>query len=100
MRFRLGIALAALVVTAGCDTSLNLTNPNSPTENTALSSIDGVVATSLGMQEQFAGSVLAYVRAPALITDEWGVTSRALAADQSLYTGLAIDPSFGVVSEP
>jgi hypothetical protein len=93
-------ALLTLALLAGCDTSLNLNNPNSPTQETALSSIDGVVATELGMQDQFAASVLSYVRAPALITDEWGTASKALAADQSLYTGDAIDPSYGVVSDP
>jgi hypothetical protein len=102
MHNRVGAAstLLALALLAGCDTSLNLNNPNSPTQETALSSIDGVVATELGMQDQFAASVLSYVRAPALITDEWGTASKALAADQSLYTGDAIDPSYGVVSDP
>lgn len=92
--------LTAVLATAGCDRSLDLTNPNSPTEQAALSNLDGVIATSLGMQEQFASSVLTYVRAPALVTDEWGTASRALAADQSLFTGEGIDASFGVVSEP
>ena len=100
MRIRQGIGLLTLAVTAACNTGLDLTNPNSPTEQAALSNIDGVVATSLGMQDQFAGSVLTYVRAPALITDEWGTASKALAADLSLFTGDGIDPSFGVVSGP
>jgi len=100
MRIRAGITLLTLALVAGCDTGLNLNNPNSPTQETALSSIDGIVATELGMQDQFAASVLSYVRAPALITDEWGTASKALAADQSLFTGDAIDPSYGVVSDP
>ena len=100
MRIRLGIGLLTLVVTSACNTSLDLTNPNSPTEQAALSSVDGVVATSLGMQAQFAVSTLIYVRAPALVTDEWGTASKALAADLSLFTGEGIDPSYGVVSEP
>jgi len=52
------------------------------------------------MQDQFASSVNVYVRAPALVTDEWGTASKALAADLSLYTGSGIDPSYGVVSDP
>ncbi len=100
MRIHAGFSLLALALLAGCDTSLNLNNPNSPTQETALSSIDGIVATELGMQDQYAASVLSYVRAPALVTDEWGTASKALAADQSLYTGDAIDASYGVVSEP
>jgi starch-binding outer membrane protein, SusD/RagB family len=100
MRTRLGLGLLALVVTSACNTSLDLTNPNAPTQQSALSSIDGVVGTELGMQDQYAASTLIYVRAPALVTDEWGTASKALAADISLYTGAGIDPSYGVVSEP
>ncbi|HWE43664.1 MAG TPA: RagB/SusD family nutrient uptake outer membrane protein [Gemmatimonadaceae bacterium] len=100
MRIRAGTAALALVLAAGCETGLNLNNPNAPTQETALSSIDGIVATELGMQDQFAASVLSYVRAPALVTDEWGTASKALAADQSLFSGDAIDASYGVVADP
>lgn len=94
------LGLVAALGLGGCDMGLDLTNPNSPTEQAALSNLDGVIATSLGMQDQLAASILSYVRAPALVTDEWGLTTRALAADRSLYTGEAIDASYGVVSEP
>ena len=97
---RLTSGLVALTLLAGCDMGLNLKNPNSPTEQTALTNVDGIVATSLGMQEQFATSVLTFVRAPALVTDEWGTASKALAADISLFAGQGLDPSYGVVSEP
>ena len=100
MRIHHAVPLLALALTAGCSMGLDLTNPNSPTEETALSTVEGVIATSLGMQDQFAASVLTYVRAPALITDEWGTASKALAADQALFAGEGIDASFGVVSGP
>ena len=100
MRIRMGVGLlAAVLLGAACDTDLDLTNPNAPTEETAVATIEGILAVNLGMQEQLASSILTYVRAPALITDEWGPGSRALAADQSLFTGDP-DPSFGVVSGP
>lgn len=99
-RVRLTSGLLGLALLAACDLGLDVTNPNSPTEQSSLATVDGVIATSLGMQEQFASSVLQYVRAPALVTDEWGTASRSLAADQTLFTGLGIDASFGVVSEP
>lgn len=92
------VLLAATLGSTACD--LNLVNPNAPTEAEVLSSSDGLIALSLGMQEQYASSILTYVRAPALVTDEWGTQTRALAADQALFTGGAIDPSFGVVSGP
>jgi len=100
MRIRLGVGLFAIAASVACNTSLDLTNPNAPTEQAALSSLDGVVGTELGMQDQFASSMNVYVRAPALVTDEWGIASKALAADISLFTGQGIDPSYGVVSDP
>lgn len=100
MRLRLAVTGLLALGLAGCDMNLDLTNPNSPTEKTALGSLEGVIATSLGMQDQFTGSMLTYVRAPALVTDEWGTASRALAADQSLFFGEGVDASFGVVSGP
>jgi len=100
MQRRLGASLLALVLVAGCDMNLNLNNPNSATEQTALNTVEGLIATELGMQEQFASSINTYVRAPALVTDEWGTASKALAADISLYTGTGIDASYGVVSDP
>ncbi len=102
MRIRAGLALLALSVTAaGCDTSLDVVNPNAPVETEVLSSVDAMLAFSIGMQDQFATSVLIYSRAPALVTDEWGVRTQALLADRSLYVPtFAIDPAYGVVSDP
>jgi hypothetical protein len=94
----LAAAIAALVSTSACD--LDLANPNSPTEQTVLTTTDGVIALAVGMQGQFANSVLMFIRAPALVTDEWSTRSPALASAQALATGQGIDPSFNTVSEP
>ena len=100
MRIRLALGLFAIGASMACNSGLDLTNPNSPTQQAALSNLDGVIATELGMEDQFATSFNSYVRAPALVTDEWGTASKALAADISLFTGQGIDPSYAVVSEP
>lgn len=101
MRIRTGIALLAVALTgAACDLDLDITNPNAPTEEEVLTSLEGVLALSLGMQQQFASSALVYTRAPALITDEWGTQTLALAADRSLFEGEGIDPGYGVVADP
>lgn len=91
------LSLTAMLGIAGCD--LDLTNPNAPTEEAVLTDIEGLIAHAVGMQAQFSSSVLAFVRAPALVTDEWSTRSPALAADNSLVTGEA-DRGFGVVSGP
>jgi starch-binding outer membrane protein, SusD/RagB family len=98
------LALAAPALLSACD--LDLTNPNTPPEDVVLGTPDGIIALATGMQGQFAGTavgsgmVLNAVRTPALVTDEWGTTTRALAADQSLQSGVGVDASFGVVTSP
>lgn len=98
------LLLAGLAAAGACD--LDLTNPNSPTEELVLTTPDGIVALAVGMQGQFAGTtagtgmVLNMVRAPGLVTDEISTTTQSLIADRSLVTGVGIDASFGVVSAP
>lgn len=99
MRIRFGAALLALLVgVTGCD--LDLANPNAPTEQEVLTDENGILALAVAMQSQYAGSVITYVRAPALVTDEWGTASRALLADQSLFTGVEVLADYGVVTGP
>ncbi|HEV2149468.1 MAG TPA: RagB/SusD family nutrient uptake outer membrane protein [Longimicrobiaceae bacterium] len=99
MRIRFGIALlAAALAGTGCE--LDLTNPNSPVEEEVVNNPEGIIALAVGMQGQYASSVLTFVRAPALVTDEWGTQTRALTADISLLTGEGLDASFGVVEAP
>jgi starch-binding outer membrane protein, SusD/RagB family len=103
MRTRSFLALALALGISGCD--LDLTNPNSPPADVVLTTPQGIVSLAVGMQGQYAGTavgsgvVLNAVRSSALVTDEWGTTSRALAGDRSLITG-TVDPSFDVVSVP
>jgi hypothetical protein len=88
------LACAAL---AGC--SLDLTNPNAPSEEQVIGSVDGIITLAVGLQSQYADNLNLFLRAPALVTDEWGTRPIALAADVSLVTGTP-DPTFGVVSDP
>ena len=96
------VAVRALVVTGlaaatGC--SLDLVNPNAPQEEEVLRDPELILTTAVGLQSQFADNVLVFVRAPELVTDQWGTRQIALAADQSLVRGNP-DATFGVVSEP
>lgn len=94
-----GLGALALALSAGaCD--LDLTNPNALTEDDVLRTADGIVSLAIGMQAQYATSVGDFVRAPALVTDEWGTNSGALTAYQSLLTGQSFDKSFAVVEAP
>ncbi|HEX2207746.1 MAG TPA: RagB/SusD family nutrient uptake outer membrane protein [Longimicrobium sp.] len=92
-----GVLLAAALATAGCE--LDLTDPNAPREEEVLGSPELVLTTAVGIQAQMAENIHIFVRAPALVTDEWGVRQRALESDRSLVTG-TVDPAFGSVSDP
>lgn len=93
----LAVLLATALAGAGCD--LDLVNPNSPTEATVLTTRDGVMGLAVGIQQQYASAARNYVLPSALVTDEWGPRSRALAADRSLFAGEP-DASFGIVGAP
>lgn len=92
------LALAAIgVLAAGC--SLDLTNPNEPPETEVITTADGIITLAIGLQAQYADNINILVRAPALVTDEWGTRPLALQSDVSLVTG-AVDPTFISVSDP
>jgi hypothetical protein len=98
MHTRIGAALLAMTISmTGCD--LDLVNPNSPTEATVLNDADAIIGLAVGIQQQYASSVRDYTLPSALLTDEWGPRSRALAADKSMFAGTP-DASFGIVSAP
>ena len=96
-RTQLVAAALACAALAGC--SLDLTNPNAPSEEQVISTVDGMITLGVGLQSQYADNLNLFLRAPALATDEWGTRPIALAADVSLVTGNP-DPTFGVVSDP
>lgn len=69
------VAFAAVAVGA-C--SLDLQNPNSPTEGQVTTSVDGVIALATGLQGRFAVSYGNFAYMAGLVTDEFAATSAAL----------------------
>jgi len=96
-RARMAAALLGGALAGAC--SLDKTNPNAPSEGQVISNSEGIITLAVGLQSQYADNVNIFLRAPELVTDEWGTRPVALAADQSLVNGNP-DPSFGVVSDP
>ncbi|HEX6748239.1 MAG TPA: RagB/SusD family nutrient uptake outer membrane protein [Longimicrobium sp.] len=94
---RLGLAIAMAAALGAC--SLDLVNPNAPAEEGVINSADGIITLAVGLESQYADNLNIFLRAPSLVTDEWGTRQLALAADVSLVTGTT-DPTFGVVSDP
>src|SRR5687767_12504814 len=99
LRARHALLLGALCTgVAGCD--LDLENPNAPSSEQVVTSADGVLAVTVGMQAQFAQSIEDYVVPSSLGTDEWGTLTRALISWITLFTGDNFDQSFGTVYSP
>jgi starch-binding outer membrane protein, SusD/RagB family len=89
---------AALITVAAC--SLDLENPNAPTEEEIVGSRDAIIAVAVGMQAQFAQSIDDYLTTNSLVTDEWGTRSIALLSYISLFTGDNFDQAYDVVFQP
>jgi hypothetical protein len=70
------IAAAACTVLGAC--SLDLQNPNSPTESQVTTSVDGVIALATGLQGRFAMSYGNFAYMAGLVTDEFASTAAAL----------------------
>lgn len=78
MRQQVAVALAALsVVTLGACT-LDIQNPNQPTQEQVTTSPDGVIALATGLQGRFAQSYGNFAYMAGLVTDEFASTSAAL----------------------
>src|SRR3982751_2757101 len=72
------VAVAALsVVTLGACT-LDIQNPNQPTQEQVTNSVDGVIALATGLQARFAVSYGNFGYMAGLVTDEFASTSAAL----------------------
>ena len=70
------IAAAAMTTLAAC--TLDIQNPNQPTEEQVTTSVDGVIALATGLQGRFAQSYGNYAYMAGLVTDELASTSAAL----------------------
>ena len=69
-------AAASIALLGGC--SLDLQNPNSPTEGQVTNSVEGVIALATGLQSRFATSYGNFAYMGGLVTDEFSATSAAL----------------------
>jgi hypothetical protein len=95
---RLGATVVAALVLGACD--LDVTNPNSPTEEAVVTDLNGVLSLAVGMQGQYAQAIEDYLVPPALVSDEWGTRTRSLLSYQSLYTGQNFENTYDIVSSP
>ena len=65
-----GLLACGLVTIAGC--SLDLQDPNRPTEEEVFSGLDGLRAVAIGLQAEYGNEVVDPIYVQGLITDELG----------------------------
>lgn len=98
-QIRHALLLGALCTgVAACD--LDLENPNAPSSEQIVSSVDGILAVTVGMQSEFAFSIEDYLVPGSLGTDEWGTRTRALLSWISMYNGENFEEGFTTVYTP
>lgn len=86
------VALAAASLGA-C--TLDLQNPNQPTDSQVITSPDGVIALATGLQGRFAASYFNYAYMSGVVTDEFASTSAALISISDAEQGL-VPPGTGI----
>ncbi|HEX4936002.1 MAG TPA: hypothetical protein VFV33_22635, partial [Gemmatimonadaceae bacterium] len=87
------VVAAASLALGAC--SLDLQNPNAPTEEQVTTSPDGVIALATGLQGRFATSYFNYAYMAGLVTDEFAATSAALISISDAEQG-AVPPGTGI----
>ena len=86
-------ATAPLALLGAC--SLDLTNPNSPTESQVTSNVDAVIGLATGLQGRFSQSYGNFSYMAGLVTDEYSATSAALISISDAEQG-AVPPGTGI----
>src|SRR5436190_20515809 len=78
MMKHLAATLAVLWAVGLTACTLDIQNPNQPTQEQVTTSVDGVIALATGLQGRFAQSYGNFAYMAGLVTDEFGSTSAAL----------------------
>ena len=92
-RCAVAAATAWLVSLGAC--SLDLSNPNSPTESQVTGNPDGVIGLATGLQSRFATSYGNFAYMAGLVTDEFSATSAALISISDAEQG-SVPPGTGI----
>lgn len=93
MMFTRSVVAAATIALGAC--SLDLQNPNAPTETQVTTSVDGVIALATGLQSRFSTSYGNFAYMAGLVTDEFASTSAALVSISDAEQGL-VAPGTGI----
>jgi starch-binding outer membrane protein, SusD/RagB family len=88
--------LAASVGLVACD--LDTTNPNSPTQETIVSDVEGLMALGVGLQNRFGTSTGNFIYSAGLLTQELGAISTAFSTISDAEGG-TVPPGAGITGD-
>lgn len=88
--------LASSLGLAACD--LDTTNPNAPTQETVVTSVEGLMALGVGLQARFGTSTGAFIYASGLLTEELGAMTTAFSTISDAEGGTVL-PNAGLVAD-
>ena len=92
-RCAVAVATTSLGLLGAC--SLDLSNPNSPTETQVTTNVDAVIGLATGLQGRFSLSYGNFAYMAGLVTDEFSATSAALISISDAEQG-AVPPATGI----
>jgi hypothetical protein len=95
MTMQCAVAAAALSFATLAACSLDVKNPNSPTEAEVTTNVDNVIGLATGLQARFATSYFNSAYMAGLVTDEFASTTAALVSISDAETG-AVPPGTGI----
>ena len=93
-----GLLACGLVTIAGC--SLDLQDPNRPTEEEVFSGLDGLRAVAIGLQAEYGNEVVDPIYVQGLITDELGAGPSSFQTYKDVDAGTRLENTFEVASDP
>jgi hypothetical protein len=97
MRRSIRMCAAAVVAASVAGCSLDLVNPNSPTERQVTTTADGVIALATGLQARYAASYGNFAYMAGLVTDEFASKSASLISISDAEQGVV--PSGVVIAD-
>ena len=87
------VLLASSLGLVACD--LDTTNPNSPTQETVVTSAEGMLALGVGLQSRFGTSTGSFIYSAGLLTEELGAIGTAFSTISDAERG-AVPPGAGI----
>lgn len=95
---RTALLVGALFALGGC--TLDLQDPNRPTEDEVFGNLDGIKAVAIGLQAEYGNEVVDAIYVQGLVTDELGAGPNTFQTYKDVDAGTRLENTFEVASDP